>query len=141
MAEAVRVHSAAGERRLRRRDGGRSRAGPAGFRGGRGAGLQGRDVAATDEGDTGSKAGAARIAARLEIPYTPKHGSGLNRAEIEIGAMARPCLNRRSPDRGTMGREMEAWAERRNGEGATVDGRFTTEDARMKLRSLYLSTQ
>ena len=84
---------------------------------------------------------AARIAARLEIHYTPKHGSWLNLAEIEIGAMARQCLNRRIPDRGTMCRETEARAERRNGEGATVDWRFTTEDARIKLGSLYPSTQ
>ncbi len=84
---------------------------------------------------------AARIAARLEIHYTPKHGSWLNVAEIEIGAMVRQCLNRRIPDRAAMCRQTGAWAERRNREKAAVNWRFTTADARVRLRSLYPSTQ
>lgn len=84
---------------------------------------------------------AARIAARLEIHCTLKHGSWLNLAEIGIGAMVRQCLRRRIPDRETMCRQTQAWAKRRNRERVTVDWRFTTADARIKLKSLYPSTQ
>ena len=84
---------------------------------------------------------AARIAARLEIHYTPKHAGWLNVAGTGIGAMVRQCLNRRIPDRATMCRETEAWAERRNREKATVYWRFTTADARIRLKSPYPSTQ
>ncbi len=83
---------------------------------------------------------AARTAARLEIHHTPGHGSWPDPAETGTGAMARQCADRRIPDRGTMCRETEAWAGRRNGEGATVDRRFTAEDARIRLGSLYPST-
>ena len=82
---------------------------------------------------------ARRIAERLEIHYTPKHGSWLNMAEIEIGVMARQCLDRRLPDQGTLRREVDAWQERRNQEAIRVSLRFTTEDARIKLKSLYPS--
>ncbi len=84
---------------------------------------------------------AARIASRLEIHYTPKHAGWLNVAEAGIGAMVRQCLNRRIPDRETMCHETEAWARNRNRERATVDWRFTTADARIRLKSLYPSTQ
>ena len=84
---------------------------------------------------------ARRIAKRLEIHYTPKHGSWLNMAEIEIGAMVRQCLDRRIPDRDAMRREVEAWQERRNRESVRVDWRFTKADARVKLKSLYPSIQ
>ena len=84
---------------------------------------------------------ARRIAERLEIHYTPKHGSWLNMAEIEIGAMVGPCLNRRLPDHETLRREVDAWQERRNREAVRVDWRFTTADARIKLKSLYPSIQ
>ena len=84
---------------------------------------------------------ARRIAGRLEIHYTPKHGSWLNMAEIEIGAMVRQCLDRRIPDRDAMRREVSAWQERRNRESVRVDWRFTTADARVKLKSLYPSIQ
>ena len=84
---------------------------------------------------------ARRIAKRLEIHYTPKHGSWLNMAEIEIGAMVRQCLDRRIPDRTTMRREVDAWQERRNRESVRVDWRFTAADARVKLKSLYPSIQ
>ena len=84
---------------------------------------------------------ARRLARRLEIHYTPKHGSWLNMAEIEIGAMVGQCLDRRIPDRAAMRRETEAWQERRNRERVRVDWRFTTADARVKLKSLYPSIQ
>ena len=86
---------------------------------------------------------ARRIAKRLEIHHTPKHGSWLNMAEIEIGAMVRQCLDRRIPDRDAMRREARGvdWQERRNRESVRVDWRFTTADARVKLKSLYPSIQ
>ena len=84
---------------------------------------------------------AHRIAARLEIHYTPKHGSWLDMAEIEIGIMARQCLNRRLPDQETLNREINAWQNARNHKAIRVDWRFTTADARIKLKSLYPSIQ
>ena len=84
---------------------------------------------------------ARRIAERLEIHYTPKHGSWLNMAEIEIGALARQCLNRRIPDQDALRRESKAWQDRRNQDTIKVDWRFTTADARIKLKSLYPSIQ
>ena len=84
---------------------------------------------------------ARRIAGRLEIHYTPKHGSWLNMAEIEIGVMSRQCLDRRIPDQRTLGLEAAAWQDRRNQEAIKVDWRFTTADARIKLKSLYPSIQ
>ena len=84
---------------------------------------------------------ARRIAGRLEIHYTPKHGSWLNMAEIEIGVMSRQCLDRRIPDQRTLWLEAAAWQDRRNQEAIKVDWRFTTADARIKLKSLYPSIQ
>ena len=84
---------------------------------------------------------ARRIAERLEIHYTPKHGSWLNMAGIEIGALVRQCLNRRIPDQGVLRREAAAWQNQRNRDGIRVDWRFTTADARIKLKSLYPSLQ
>ena len=84
---------------------------------------------------------ARRIAERLEIHYTPKHGSWLNMAEIEIGVMARQCLDRRIPDRSVLRREAAAWQAQRNRDGIRVNWRFTTEDARIRLKSLYPSIQ
>lgn len=80
---------------------------------------------------------ARRIAERLEIHYTPKHGSWLDMAEIEIGVMARQCLDRRIPDQESLKREIKAWQDKRNQEGVRVSWRFTTQDARVKLKSLY----
>ncbi|NOT11773.1 MAG: hypothetical protein HOP23_08085 [Methylococcaceae bacterium] len=86
---------------------------------------------------------ARRIAERSEIHYfmpcgyTPKHGSWLDMAEIEIGVMARQCLDRRLPDQTTLKREIKAWQDERNKKGVRVDWRFTTQDARIKLKSLY----
>lgn len=82
---------------------------------------------------------ARRIAERLEIHYTPKHGSWLDMAEIEIGVMNRQCLNRRLPDQETVRTEINAWQEQRNQETVRVNWRFTTDDARIKLKSLYPS--
>jgi hypothetical protein len=80
---------------------------------------------------------AKRLAARLEIHCTPKHGSWLNMAEIELSALQRQCLDRRLGDRAAVEREVAAWVETRNGTAATIDWRFTTEDARIKLKRLY----
>ena len=84
---------------------------------------------------------ARRIAERLEIHYTPKHGSWLDMAEIEIGVMARQCLDRRIPDQSVLRREVGAWQQQRNRDAIRVNWRFTTSDARIKLKSLYPSIQ
>jgi hypothetical protein len=82
---------------------------------------------------------ARRIADRLEIHYTPKHGSWLDMAEIEIGVLSRQCLDRRLPDQETLKREINAWQNTRNQKAIRVDWRFTAADARTKLKSLYPS--
>ena len=84
---------------------------------------------------------ARRIAERLEIHYTPKHGSWLNMAAIEIGALARQCLDRRIPDQGVLRREAGAWQQQRNRDTIRVGWRFTAADAHIKLKSLYPSIQ
>jgi hypothetical protein len=84
---------------------------------------------------------ALRIARRLEIHYTPKHGSWLNMAEIELSVLARQCLNGRIPDVATLTAEVAAWERRRNEAGARTEWRFTTADARIKLKHLYPSLQ
>ena len=80
---------------------------------------------------------ARRLAERFEWRYTPKHGSWLNMAESELSVLAGQCLGRRIEDRETLAREVDAWLARRNACNTTADWRFTTEDARIKLRSLY----
>ena len=80
---------------------------------------------------------AKRIADRLELHHTPKHGSWLNMAELELSALQRQCLDRRLADRATLDAEVAAWVRRRNAAEATTDWRFTTEDARIKLKRLY----
>jgi DDE superfamily endonuclease len=82
---------------------------------------------------------ARRIARKLEFHATPKHGSWLNMAEIELGVLAGQCLHRRIGDRPTLQREIAAWEERRNIARATIDWRFTTDHARLKLHRLYPS--
>jgi len=82
---------------------------------------------------------ARRLVRKLEFHYTPKHGSWLNMAEIEIGVLELQCLNRRLPDILTVQREVAAWEDQRNSQKATVDWRFTTERARKKLQHLYPS--
>ena len=74
---------------------------------------------------------------KLEFVYTPKHGSWLNMAECEFSVLSRQCLARRLPDRDTVTRETAAWVDARNQVKKPVDWRFTTEDARIKLRRLY----
>ena len=80
---------------------------------------------------------AKRLAAKLEIHYTPKHGSWLDMAEIELSILQRQCLDRRLADRPTLEREVAAWVARRNAAGQRIDWRFTTADARIKLKHLY----
>jgi hypothetical protein len=82
---------------------------------------------------------AKRILDKLEIHYTPKHGSWLNIAEIELSVLSRQCLDRRIADIETLEREVESHQSRRDSLGATVDWRFTTADARIKLKRLYPS--
>jgi hypothetical protein len=84
---------------------------------------------------------ARRLAGRLELHYTPKHGSWLNMAEIELAVLAGQCLDRRLADRATLEREVTAWQAARNRAGRGVDWRFTTEDARIKLKHLYPAIQ
>jgi len=80
---------------------------------------------------------AKQLAVRFEFHYTPKHGSWLNMAEIELSALNRMCLDRRVPDKETLIREVSAWESERNAKSATVEWRFTTDDARIKLKKLY----
>ena len=80
---------------------------------------------------------ARRLAEKLEIHYTPKHGSWLNMAEIEIGVLSRQCLSRYIESKEQMISEVRAWQQQRNYAEATVDWQFTTADARIKLKKLY----
>lgn len=84
---------------------------------------------------------ARRLAEKLEIHYTPKHGSWLNMAETELSILTKQCLDRRIPDPATLRREVEAWEQSRNGAQCTIDWQFTTHDARIKLKKLYPSIQ
>jgi hypothetical protein len=80
---------------------------------------------------------ARRLAERLEIHYTPKHGSWLNVAEIELRVLSGQCLARRIPERTELEREVAAWERDRNHSVVGVDWQFTSEDARVKLKRLY----
>jgi hypothetical protein len=82
---------------------------------------------------------AKRIAGKLEIRHTPKHGSWLNMAEIELSALGRQCLSRRIAKRTTLVEQVGSWEKKRNEVAAKVDWQFTTADARVKLRRLYPS--
>jgi hypothetical protein len=82
---------------------------------------------------------ARRIARKLEWHYTPKHGSWLNMAEIELSVLQQQCLGRRLPNADTLTREIAAWEHQRNVEKATIDWRFSVTDARQKLERLYPS--
>jgi len=84
---------------------------------------------------------ARRIAERLEIHHTPKHGSWLNVAEIELSVLTRQCLDRRIGTAAELEREVAAWEEDRNERAVEVRWRFTTADARIKLHRLYPSLQ
>lgn len=80
---------------------------------------------------------ARRLLDRLQIHYTPKHGSWLNMAEIELGVLTRQCTDRRIPDKTTLASEVAAWQYRRNTAQAKIDWRFTNDEARIKLKRLY----
>jgi len=80
---------------------------------------------------------ARRILDRLEIHHTPKHGSWLNMAEIELSILGKQCLDRRIPDQQSMKKEISAWEKERNGYSKSMKWRFTTKDARIKLAKLY----
>jgi hypothetical protein len=80
---------------------------------------------------------ARRILNRIEFHYTPKHGSWLNRVEMEFSVLSRQCLNCRLPSIEQMKREVSAWEKQRNESRATVDWRFSVTDARTKLARLY----
>lgn len=82
---------------------------------------------------------ARRIRERLVFVYTPKHGSWLNMAEIEFAVLSGQCLNRRMGEISFLRQEVEAWEQERNARGSRIDWRFTTEDARIKLKHLYPS--
>ena len=84
---------------------------------------------------------AKRLADKLEIHATPKHGSWLNMAEIELSVLQRQCLDRRLGTRETIGQEVAAWVQERNTVVQRIDWRFTTHDARIKLKRLYPAFQ
>ena len=84
---------------------------------------------------------AWRLAQRFEVHYTPKHGSWLNMAEIELSVLSRQCLQRRIADAGILKQEVRAWSKGRNAKQVVADWRFTTADARIKLKHLYPSLQ
>jgi hypothetical protein len=80
---------------------------------------------------------AKKLWDRFEFIYTPKHGSWLNMAEIELNVLMGQCLSRRIPDVETVKKEVKAWQDARNNKNAKINWQFTTEDARIKLRRLY----
>lgn len=84
---------------------------------------------------------ARRLVERFEFHFTPKHGSWLNMAEIELSALVRQCLDRRLPDIETLTDEVQAWQQQRNDEVVKVLWQFTTTDARTKLKHLYPKIQ
>jgi hypothetical protein len=87
--------------------------------------------------ETFAPAEARRLAERFEFHYTPKHGSWLNIAEIELSVLSRQCLDRRIGEVGVLRREIEAWQQKRNAAIKTIDWQFTTAKARIKLKRLY----
>jgi hypothetical protein len=89
--------------------------------------------------DTFPAAEARRIRKKLEFHYTPKHGSWLNMAEIELSVLQRQCLDRRLPDLATLTQEVHAYERNRNTQRATIDWQFTIQHARTKLLRLYPS--
>ena len=82
---------------------------------------------------------ARRLSRKLELHYTPKHGSWLNIAEIELSVLSRQCLDRRIPEQAELAQEVTTWTHERNLNHNRVDWRFTTTDARIKLKRLYPS--
>jgi hypothetical protein len=84
---------------------------------------------------------ALRIARRIDLVHTPKHGSWLNVAESELSVLTRQCLDRRIAERDIVAAETSAWSQQRNARQAGVDWQFTTHDARIKLKHLYPQVQ
>ena len=84
---------------------------------------------------------ARRLARRLQLHHTPKHGSWLNIAEVELSALTKQCLSRRIPDKETLRDETQRWARERNAKQTGVDWQFSTDDARIKLKRLYPEIQ
>jgi DDE superfamily endonuclease len=84
---------------------------------------------------------ARRLCEKLEFHYTPKHGSWLNMAEIELCVLSRQCLDRRVPDFETLEKEARAWQEWRDTAGVKIEWHFSADDARIKLKRLYPSLQ
>jgi hypothetical protein len=82
---------------------------------------------------------ARRLLEKLELHYTPKHGSWLNMAEIELSILSRQCLDRRIGSQAELAREVAAWQAKRNRREVGINWRFTTSDARIKLKHLYPS--
>jgi hypothetical protein len=82
---------------------------------------------------------ARRLIEKLEVHYIPKHGSWLNMAEIECSVLTRQCLDRRIGSRAELERDVAAWQTKRNGQAISINWRFTTADARIKLKHLYPS--
>ena len=80
---------------------------------------------------------ARRLVEKLEIHYTPKHGSWLNMAEIELNVLMGQCLNRRIDNMATIRKEVKAWEQNRNDKKAKINWQFKTDDARLKLKWLY----
>jgi hypothetical protein len=80
---------------------------------------------------------ARRLVNRFEFHFTPKHGSWLNMAEIELSVLSRQCINRRIPDKEILKQEVQAWVKERNTKVVKVDWRFSAADARIKLKRLY----
>ncbi len=91
--------------------------------------------------ETFKPAEAKRILGKLEFHYTPKHGSWLNIAEIELSVLSGQCLDQRIPNQESLKQEVAAWEAERNSIGTTVNWRFTTKDARIKLKRLYPSIE
>lgn len=91
--------------------------------------------------ETFEPAEARCLVERLEMHHTPKHGSWLNMAETELSVLARQCLNRRIADIHTLAREVRRWEKQRNQAKCRIDWRFTTKDARIRLKRLYPSIQ
>jgi hypothetical protein len=105
-------------------------------------GLNGDPVYLLDEFiEAFSPQEARRLIQRLEVVHTPKHGSWLNMAEIELNVLTRQCLARRVPDKQTLTNETAAWEKERNGQQAKIDWQFKTDDARTKLKHLYPKNQ
>jgi DDE superfamily endonuclease len=84
---------------------------------------------------------ARRLVEKVEIHYTPKHGSWLNMAEIELSILARQCLSDRMPSVDFVAKQVQAWQTERNQAQVTINWRFTTQDARIKLKRLYPSIE